>query len=108
LIKRLFDMFPQALLMATETGMTPYDLAASNNHGFVGRFFMPKLTFEDNVRAFRKFPAIFKGCGKRLRSVIDVQCEHVAMVSNPTLMSTIIRILVLALLCSKNDKKEMD
>jgi len=108
LIKRLFDMFPQALHMAAEYAsvacgcMTPYDLAVRNKNDFAVDFFMPKLTFEENVRAFRKFHAeipTFAWYGKRLRSVIDVQCEDVTKVLAPTLMSTIYSFLGFGTLC---------
>jgi len=110
LIKRLFDMFPQALHMADETGMTPYDIAARNENYFAVDLFMPKLTFEENVRAFPSVAASEReksGCGKRLHSIIDAQCEDVAKVLNSlTLMSTIYSYLGFGIVVFSNEKKD--
>jgi len=42
-------------MAAGGNGLTPYDLAAKQKNDFAVDFFMPKLTFEENMREFREF-----------------------------------------------------
>jgi len=88
LIKRLFDIFPQALHIAAENGLTPYDVAAKNQIDFAVDFFMPKLTFEDNVRAFLMGNPMQLSKGMASVCALLSMC-NIAKVLNPTLTSTI-------------------